>query len=90
VTFAPLGLDAGDGGCNPFFVTGNELLRKLRQLARRRNVRFEFDSAGGKGGHGVITLGNRRTTLRSSRHKEIPGGTFRAMLSQLGVHPSDL
>jgi hypothetical protein len=38
----------------------------------------------------VIKLGNRRTTLRSSRHREIPGGTLRAMLAQLGVHPRDL
>jgi hypothetical protein len=71
-------------------VTGNELLRKLRQLAKRRGFRFDFDPTGGKGGHGVIRLGNRRTTLRSSRHKEIPEGTFRTMLSQLGVHPRDL
>jgi hypothetical protein len=71
-------------------VTGNELLRKLRHLAGRRGLPFEFDSTGGKGGHGVIKLGDRRTTLRSSRHKEIPKGTFRAMLSQLGIHPSDL
>jgi hypothetical protein len=87
---AALGLDVGGGDCDPYFVTGNELLRKLRQLARRRGVRFEFDSTGGKGGHGMIRLGDRRTTLRSSRHKEIPGGTFRAMLSQLGVHPREL
>jgi hypothetical protein len=45
-------------------VTGNELLRRLRQLASRRCVRFAFDATGGKGGQGVIRLGNRRTTLR--------------------------
>jgi hypothetical protein len=90
VTPAWLGLDAAGGDCDPCLVTGNELLRKLRQLAARRGLRFEFDSAGGKGGHGVIKFGDRRTTLRSSRHKEIPRGTFRAMLSQLGVHPRDL
>jgi mRNA interferase HicA len=71
-------------------VTGNELLRKLRRLAKRRGHPFDFDATGGKGGHGVIRLADRRTTLRSSRHKEIPGGTLRAMLSQLGLHPSDL
>jgi mRNA interferase HicA len=71
-------------------VTGNELLRRLRRLAKRRGIRFDFDSTGGKGGHGVIWLGNRRTTLRSSRPKEIPEGTLRAMLSQLGVDSRDL
>jgi mRNA interferase HicA len=71
-------------------VTGNELLRKLRRLAKRRGVGFAFNPTGGKGGHGVITFGERGTTLRSSRQKEIPGGTLRSMLSQLGVHPRDL
>jgi mRNA interferase HicA len=71
-------------------VTGNELLRKLRRLARRRGLRFGFDPSGGKGGHGMITFGERGITLRSSRQKEIPNGTLRAMLSQLGIHPRDL
>jgi hypothetical protein len=48
-------------------VTGNEPLRKLRRLARRRGVHFGFDPTSGKGGHGVITFGERGTTLRSSR-----------------------
>jgi mRNA interferase HicA len=71
-------------------VTGNELLRKLRRLAKHRGLHFEFSPTGGKGGHGAITFGERGTTLRSSRQKEIPEGTLRAMLSQLGVHPRDL
>jgi hypothetical protein len=71
-------------------VPGNELLGRLCRLAERRGIRFDFDPTGGKGGHGVIWLGNRRTTLRSSRPKEIPGGTLRAMLSQLGVRSRDL
>jgi hypothetical protein len=71
-------------------VSGNELLRKLRKLAGRRGLYFAFDATAGKGGHGVITFGDRETILRSSRHKEIPRGTLRAMLSQLGIDPRDL
>jgi mRNA interferase HicA len=71
-------------------VTGNELLRKLRRLARRRGLPFEFDPAGGKGGHGFIAFGTRRTILRSSRHKELPTGALRGMLSDLGIDPRDL
>jgi mRNA interferase HicA len=71
-------------------VSGNELLRKLRRLARRRRVYFAFDATSGKGGHGAIKFGERETTLRSARHKEIPRGTLRAMLSQLGINPRDL
>ena len=71
-------------------MTGNELLRKLRRLARRRGVQFEFDAAGGKGGHGLILFDHRRTTLRTSRRKEIPTGAPRGMLSDLGLAPKDL
>ena len=71
-------------------VNGNELLRKLRRLARRWNVDFDFDASGGKGGHGLIVFGSRRTILRSSRHKEVPSGSLRGMLSDLGIHPKDL
>jgi mRNA interferase HicA len=71
-------------------VNGNELLRKLRRLARRLNVEFAFDPTGGKGGHGYIVFGDRRTILRSSRHKEIPSGSLRGMLSDLGIDPREL
>jgi hypothetical protein len=71
-------------------VSGNKLLRKLRRLADRQGAYFTFDPSGGKGGHGTIKFGERETTLRSSRQKEIPRGTLRKMLSQLGITPQDL
>jgi mRNA interferase HicA len=71
-------------------VTGNELLRKLRRLARERGLMFMFEARRGKGGHGRIVLGDRLTTLRSGRSKEIPPGTLRSMLSDLDVNPRDL
>ena len=83
-------LDAALIARHPSGVTGNELLRKLRRLAKRRGVQFEFNAAGGKGGHGLIVFGHRRTTVRSSRHKEIPTGALRGMLSDLGLAPRDL
>jgi hypothetical protein len=70
-------------------VNGNELLQKLRRLARRRKI-DEFDPSGGRGGHGLIVFGSRRTILRSSRHKEIPSGSLRGMLSDLNIDPKDL
>jgi len=71
-------------------MTGNELLRRLRRLARGTGVIFEFDPSAGKGGHGEIRLGERYTMLRSARQKEIPTGTLRGMLSQLDISPRDL
>jgi len=71
-------------------MTGNELLRKLKRFARKSKMVFEFDPSAGKGGHGEIRLGDRYIMLRSARQKEIPKGTLRAMLSQLGVDPRDV
>ena len=71
-------------------MTGNELLRKLKRFARKTKVAFEFDPSAGKGGHGEIRLGARYTMLRSARQKEIPRGTLRAMLAQLGNDPRDI
>jgi hypothetical protein len=84
------GLDDYVGPCDARAVNGHELLRKLRRLARRRNIEFDFNPATGKGGHGLITFGDRRTLLRSSRHKEVPGGSLRGMLSDLGIDPREL
>jgi predicted RNA binding protein YcfA (HicA-like mRNA interferase family) len=53
-------------------------------------VAFEFDPRAGKGGHGQIIFSDQTTTLRSSRPKEIPPGTLRKMLSDLGIDPQDL
>jgi mRNA interferase HicA len=71
-------------------MTGNELLRKLKRFARTKGIAFEFDPRAGKGGHGQIILGDHQTALRSSRSKEIPSGTLRKMLSDLGIDPQDL
>ena len=71
-------------------MTGNELLRKLKRLARRKGMAFNFDPRPGKGGHGQIVFGDHTATLRSSRAKEIPSGTLRKMLSDLDIDPQDL
>jgi mRNA interferase HicA len=83
-------LDARTYQCEDHAVTGNELLRKLRRLARRKGVAFGFDPRPRRGGHGAIQFGDAITTLRSSRPKEIPSGTLRAMLAQLGIDPQEL
>ncbi|MGH6896858.1 MAG: type II toxin-antitoxin system HicA family toxin [Geminicoccaceae bacterium] len=65
-------------------------MRKLKRLARKARIVFEFDPSAGKGGHGEIRFGDRYTMLRSARQKEIPKGTLRAMLAQLRIEPRDL
>lgn len=69
-------------------VTGKELLRQLRRLAQDRGVEVRFDSHRGKGDHGTIRFGGRRTILGGVG--EIKKGTLMAMLKDLGITLDDL
>ncbi len=68
---------------------GTEFLRKLHRLARRRGVRFQYDSSLGKGSHGRVWLDTESTTLKDPK-KELGRGLFRAMCSDLRIDPRDL
>jgi hypothetical protein len=63
---------------------GSEFLRRLKELARKRGVPVTFDKKHGKGSHGTLYYGSRRTTLKD-RKKEIGKGLLNAMLSDLGL-----
>jgi predicted RNA binding protein YcfA (HicA-like mRNA interferase family) len=64
-------------------MTSRELLRKLRRLGAT------IDPKRGKGGHVMAQLG-RRFAMIPTRSGEIPNGTLRAILRQLGLRPEDL
>jgi len=70
-------------------VTGAELVRKLRRLARRRGVECRYDARKGKGSHGRLFFDNRLTTVKDPR-KEIGAGLLHDMLAQLGLTTKDL
>jgi mRNA interferase HicA len=70
-------------------VNGHELLRKLQRLGRERGVEVRFDQERGKGSHGTLYFGERRTTLKD-RRAEIRPGLLHAMLRQLGLSERDL
>jgi len=48
-----------------------------------------FDKRHGKGSHGTLYYGARKTTVKD-RKKEIGPGLFSAMLEQLGLTKADL
>jgi hypothetical protein len=50
-----------------------DFLRKLRKYAKSNNLLFDFDESRGKGSHGLLTLGTKRTTVP----KEIGPGLFK-------------
>lgn len=70
-------------------VNGAELIRKLRNLAKERGVRFEYEPRRGKGSHGRLLFCERLTTVKDPK-KEISPGLLHDMLKQLGLNKGDL
>ena len=70
-------------------MTGNEFLRRIRRLGRERGIAVYYDAAHGKGSHGTLYYGSRRTTLKDPR-AELGRGLLRRMLADLGLVSSDL
>ncbi len=70
-------------------VNGTEFVRKIRALGRRRSIPVQFYPKPGKGSHGVLFFGSRRTTIKD-RKQEIGAGLLADMLRQLGIRKRDL
>lgn len=70
-------------------MTGKEFLRKVRKVAKRQKQSFEWHPNLGKGSHGVIKLGQKKSVLRNTKD-ELKTGTLNAMLKQLGLSQEDL
>lgn len=70
-------------------VTGAEFVRRVRRVGRRRGVDVDFVAERGKGSHGTLYFGDRRTTVRH-RQAELKPGLLHAMLTQLGLTLGDL
>ena len=62
-------------------MNGNELIKKLKKLGY--NPRFE--TGPGKGSHGTLYVGNKKTILKD-RKKEIGSGLLNQMLNTLGIN----
>ncbi len=70
-------------------MNGDEFLRRIWRLGKERGIKVEFDKRHGKGSHGTLYYGDRKTTLKD-RRKEIGPGLLQAMLQQLGLEKNDL
>ena len=69
-------------------VDGAEFIRRVRRVARRRGVEISFVAHRGKGSHGTLYLGDRRTIVKD-RKKEIGKGLLASMLADLGIRPEE-
>jgi len=70
-------------------VTGAEFIRRLRRLARTRQVAFDMNTRRGRGSHRIVYFGTQRTTVKDLK-EELGRGLLRKMCNDLGIDPGDL
>ena len=68
---------------------GSEFERRVRKLARSRQVSCQFVADKGKGSHGRLYLGDEFTTLKD-RKKEIGRDLLAKMCADLKIDPREL
>ncbi len=64
----------------------SRFLSRLRHYAREHGLDFEVDKSRGKGSHVTVTLGTKRTIVKSG---ELKPGYVKILLKQLGARPKD-
>ncbi|MDP2792880.1 MAG: type II toxin-antitoxin system HicA family toxin [Sulfurisoma sp.] len=68
---------------------GSEFLKRIRKLAKEKAVACSWHPEKGKGSHGVLKYGDKRTTVRNLKD-ELKTSTYHGMLKQLGLTDKDL
>lgn len=68
---------------------GNEFIKRVLRYAKKTGQRCDWRADLGKGSHGILILGDRRTVVRNQKD-ELKTGTYHAMLKQLGITAKDL
>jgi hypothetical protein len=63
-------------------VNGKQFIKSAKAWANARGVPFAVDVSRGKGGHQILRVGDRWTTVQTG---ELKPGVFHAMLKQLGI-----
>ena len=70
-------------------MTGNEFIRKVKALGKRRGVSVMLNAARGKGSHQTLYYDTAFTVVRNPKD-ELKTGTLHGMCSQIGIKTSDL
>jgi len=70
-------------------VTGSEFINRVRKIGKTRGVPVKFVAERGKGSHGTLYFGDRRTIVRNPKD-ELKKGTLGAMVRQLGIKRREL
>lgn len=70
-------------------MNGNELLKKLRKVARKKGIALDLVKSHGKGSHGTLYFGDKKVTMKDLK-KEIGPGLLNALLEKVGLTKSDI
>lgn len=68
---------------------GNEFIKKVKALGRRKGLVVRVDEKRGKGSHVTLYFGTVFTIVRNPKD-ELKTGTYHAMLTQLGINENEL
>jgi mRNA interferase HicA len=68
---------------------GSDFIRTIRRLGRKRGIEVVWEAHRGKGDHGTLYFGGRRTVVGDLR-KDLKTGTLHGMLRALGLTLDDL
>ena len=66
-------------------VNGKQFIRRAAKWAKAHGIKLVVDPSRGKGGHQMVRIGEKWTTVQTG---ELKPGIFHAMLKQLGI-PKD-
>ncbi|MBV8453206.1 MAG: type II toxin-antitoxin system HicA family toxin [Deltaproteobacteria bacterium] len=67
---------------------GGEFVRKVKALAKRKNLTCRWSPKRGVGSHGTFYLGERFTVVKDLK-KELGPGLLADMCKQLGIRKED-
>jgi len=65
---------------------GKQFIKSAKIWAKPRGVAFSVEASHGKGGHQILRVGGKWTTVQTG---ELRPGVFHAMLKQLGIAKED-
>ena len=70
-------------------VKGGEFLRKVKKVAKRKQLSFRWVPERGSGSHGTLYVGTKLTVVKDLK-KELGPGLLADMLKQLGFRKEDV
>jgi len=72
-------------------MNGNELLKKLKKLAKERQVHLDLEliKAHGKGRHSTLKFGANKTTIKDLKKRDRPS-LLKKTLDHLGINKEEI